>query len=552
MRAPNPHASMIEAPATRPAPRSAIARCGLRWSVPVALAWVTSACFSTEIGLEPALDRINFPVGVALSSGGTRLYVASSNFDLRFDGGVVQVLDADVIGRYLPRSCLEDRDCDGGLRCDSPDGEVMGRCVDDGGSWCGALGEQTAAQRLTHPGPCGALPLSTPGLLLDGAIIAPFVADVRYVPASGDGRPARIVMPVRGDATLHWADVEDDVAGRGPLLDCGQRSDDKCDADHRRGDQSSEATPDGEGLPTEPFGIAVGDQGDVIFVGHQSQGAVSVFENGARGPRLRSVLAGLPANPMGLSTVPAPAVVGAFGLDYQPGVMVSYRFSGPVTPAVELLRYYDAEQSTGVPYLHRAGSGEITTNHSGADTRGIALDASERSACEQACACPDEPAQDDTACFECLMDCAAVPLKVFATNRSPDSLVIGRTRTTLGQLPTDDIPDFSDSRPLRGGPARVVAASVLDEAGDPSPRVFVLSFDAQLMYIYDPRRQEIEAHVKTGLGPQGLAIDPQRGLGYVAHFTDSYIGVVDLDKRHSTYGQVVLSVGEPQPPRSSK
>lgn len=552
MRAPNPHAPEVQAqPVTRALATSATPACRRNWPVLVLLSGLTTGCFSTDAGLEPPLDRLNYPVGLALSAAGSRLYVASSNFDLRFSGGVVQVLDTDVIRQYLPQYCRTDDECDAGEHCAEATAETPFQCVDDSGSWCGALGEQTVAERLTHPGPCGPLRLSTPGLLLDSAIIAPFVADVRYVPASEEGRPARIVMPVRGDATLHWADVEDDVAGTGPLLDCGQGPEGRCDADHRRGDQSSEATATGETLPTEPFGIAVGDHGDAIFVGHQSQGAVSVFENTNEGPRLRSVLRGLPSNPTGLAAIPAPRAAELFDLDYVPGVLVAYRFSGAVEPVVELLRYYDAERAApAVPYLHRAGSGSISTNTSGADTRGLALDASSRAACEATCSC-DAPEQGDD-CRQCLMDCAAVPLRVFASNRSPDSLLIGSTRTILGRLPTDDIPDFSNSEPLRGAPARISSGNITDEDGELSLRVFVLSFDAQLMYIYDPARQELEAHVKTGGGPQAVAVDDARALAYVAHFTESYIGVVDLDKRHPTYGQIVLGVGEPQSPRSSK
>jgi hypothetical protein len=40
---------------------------------------------------------------------------------------------------------------------------------------------------------------------------------------------------------------------------------------------------------------------------------------------------------------------------------------------------------------------------------------------------------------------------------------------------------------------------------------------------------------------------------YVGHFTDSYIGVVDLDmRRPQTFGSMFLTVGKPLPPRESK
>ena len=38
----------------------------------------------------------------------------------------------------------------------------------------------------------------------------------------------------------------------------------------------------------------------------------------------------------------------------------------------------------------------------------------------------------------------------------------------------------------------------------------------------------------------------------VGHFTDSYLGVVDLDQRRSTFGQMIANIGVPVPPPESK
>ncbi len=499
---------------------------------------------------------MNYPVGVALSNEGHSLFVVNSDFDLRFNTGTVQVLDTEVILEHLPRACLVDADCSGGRRCAGDgaeaDASTFGLCVDSAGSPCGDLPLATAADEFSYPGPCTALPLGVAGLQQASAVINPFVADVKYVPGNGR-RGARILMPVRGDATLHWAAVHDDVLGSGPVLDCGQtKGNARCDSDHRLGDEDRERTADDDKLPTEPFGIAVSSDGEAIFVGHQSQGSVSVFDNAQSAPRLRSVLTGLPSNPMGLLAVPPPraAVIGA--VDYTPGVLVSYRFGGSSAPNVELLRYYDSEAAAPAsPYLERAATSPITTNASGSDSRGIDLDASRRDSCERDCdesACSDEQAD---ACRQCQLECAAIGVDVYMANRSPDSLLRGETRPAFGDLARDDVPNFSDAVPLRGSPSRVIVGSITDERGNPAMRVFVLGFDAQLMYIYDPQRREVEAHVKTGPGPQALVVDESRSLGYLAHFTHSYLGVIDLDKRHATYGQVLLSVGSPRPPRTS-
>jgi DNA-binding beta-propeller fold protein YncE len=88
---------------------------------------------------------------------------------------------------------------------------------------------------------------------------------------------------------------------------------------------------------------------------------------------------------------------------------------------------------------------------------------------------------------------------------------------------------------------------------DVEERVFVVCFDSRRIFIYDPTRRVIEATVVTGRGPFALAIDSARGLGYVAHFTDSYLGVISLDQRFPhTYASIIASIGVPQPPRASK
>ena len=55
----------------------------------------------------------------------------------------------------------------------------------------------------------------------------------------------------------------------------------------------------------------------------------------------------------------------------------------------------------------------------------------------------------------------------------------------------------------------------------------------------------VEARVLTGRGPTAIAIDTANALAYVAHFTDSYVGIIDLDRRHATYGTIVRALGRP-------
>jgi len=84
-------------------------------------------------------------------------------------------------------------------------------------------------------------------------------------------------------------------------------------------------------------------------------------------------------------------------------------------------------------------------------------------------------------------------------------------------------------------------------------RIFVVCFDSRRIFVYDPKRRALDAIVSTGRGPYALAVDRVRGLAYLGHFTDSYLGVISLDQRFpQTYATIVASIGTPKAPRSSK
>ena len=84
--------------------------------------------------------------------------------------------------------------------------------------------------------------------------------------------------------------------------------------------------------------------------------------------------------------------------------------------------------------------------------------------------------------------------------------------------------------------------------------------------------RRVDAVIKTGRGPHALAFDTDRvrdeagnpvldaqgnpvwySTMYVAHFTDSYVGVVDLDMRNqATFGAMYMTLGKPVPPKESQ
>ncbi|MBK7586435.1 MAG: hypothetical protein IPI67_40380 [Myxococcales bacterium] len=550
----------------------------------VIAALAVSGCYDTGAGVEPPLERIYFPVGLALSPGQTRLYVVNSDFDLQYNGGSLQAFDLTRLRELLPKACESDADCPGKL-CDLLPTEDNGGhpshwCVDasgpDAGKPCGPLGEKSPASKLLQPGRCSPIRHVNPqdggsSLVVGKVGIGAFATDVIYRPRP-TGPGGRLFIPVRGDATLHYVDVIDDSeAPAMPFeLDCGQAgSGGDCDDNHRRGDDPDEENTRDLRLAPEPFGIAATPDAEAIVVTHQTEGAASLFVSDADawgdgqssfgvGPKLQFTTTGLPQRVIGAAALPVPLLAReglAKNLDatYDPGFLVTFRDAAEI----DLLRYFsDAGSVPARPFMQVAGAVGINANSLGFDSRGIAVDGDERLACEVSC-----PAQPADARFDCLRDCAAIPLRVYVANRAPSSLLVGKTRPNQSLFSTDDLPQFQESIPLTFGPSRVLVGKVISPEGQPETRVFVVCFDSRKIGIYNPKTRLMEDWIETGRGPHALVTelgtDPGSGEatyahGYVGHFTDSYLGVIDLDQRHPTYGTLLATVGKPNAPRASK
>jgi YVTN family beta-propeller protein len=172
----------------------------------------------------------------------------------------------------------------------------------------------------------------------------------------------------------------------------------------------------------------------------------------------------------------------------------------------------------------------------------MAVDTSERTSCEIGCAGDGD----------CLTACAGIAVDVYLANRTPASLLVGNTTSIRRGSIGNDRLQVSSMVPVDAGPSRTVMGEITDENGELQRRVFVASFDSRSVTIYNPDTRAVEARVITGRGPTALAIDSARALAYVAHFTDSYIGVIDLDRRHRTFGNIILALGEPTAPRGDR
>jgi hypothetical protein len=480
----------------------------MRRVIPSALFCVLlSGCFGASDGVEVPVGAIYFPVGLALDPSNEHLFVVSSDFDLQYNAGAIQSYEVKGIAEKLPAGCGDDAD----ETC-RPDFDAYP-----------CQSERTASERLLYPGICGPIEPTVHSSVKIGA----FATDA-VLRQNEDGSKTRLFVPVRGDSTLHWLDIEDGE------MECGQSANEgACDDQHRAGEELTDNTR-GLKLNAEPFAIDASEHGDSIVVTNQTTGTASLFVNdwGSNGPSLQFALSSerIPRRPVGIAAVPNPKYLEKDGDTY----LMTFRDSAQV----RLVRYApDKTSSDTRPFLVDGGGVAITANSVGSDSRGIAVDTSARQAAEARC-------NEDQACLE---QAALVPLDVFVANRAPSSLLIGRTR------PPEQYPYFYDSLPITSGPSRVVLGNVTNASGELERRVFVACFDSRRVFVYDPLRGRMETEILTGRGPHAMVVDEKRALLFVAHFTDSYVGVYSLNLgTPASYGSMLATLGNPKPPRSSK
>jgi hypothetical protein len=146
-------------------------------------------------------------------------------------------------------------------------------------------------------------------------------------------------------------------------------------------------------------------------------------------------------------------------------------------------------------------------------------------------------------------------MAVYVSNRAPASLLVGEVRMGNATGSSEAL-SFYDSSPLSAGPSRVVMGRIHDRRDPPGQfrtRVFVICFDARVVMVFDPVEGRLDGMIRTGRGPHGFVMDPLKPIAYVAHFTDSYIGLVDLDQSHpSTFETIVATIGIPVSPQGTK
>ncbi len=322
-------------------PTASTLRRALR-STCLALGLASVGCPS-NIGIDPPGDVFFYPVSAAASPSGNWLYVTSSDFDLRYNGGTVAPLDL---------TCLRTR------------------ITDPAHSRCAALPAAPAIRCVADRDQPGASVCEARAFIRGDQVrrISPYAVDsavARYPDRT------RLYVAVRGDGSITWFDLDDqgglDCGAAGPLALCGD--------DHRAGSDTSQS-PTAARLPPDPSSISLDPARGWVFVAHQTNEAGvprasllrdSAVNGGGGAPVLLSVLNSLSPGLSGAVLLPR-----ADGSAERSTWMLTSRAEATFTfiqayAGNEVLR--DAS-----PFLYRSALIQVRGLAGGGDSRAIALD----------------------------------------------------------------------------------------------------------------------------------------------------------------------------------
>ncbi len=568
-----------------------------------AAAWASPGCYAGSGGTEPPPSNFYYPVGLAVSNGGNVLYVANSDFDLQWSGGTLQSYDLFMIRRHTAELIEANETGIAPMDGVCANSSAITPCIPlvagypnrepAAGVWQSCLPLSS-----TQPGISNASPLqmngnrvflnqscappvdsSRPVYFKDSATIGAFATDLQLSPGG-----TRMFAPVRGDATVTWAQLTLDLPTDAPAGDpaptggtsisaatwgpfnfsCAQgqaATGTRCDATHQTGNDPNEVgNTRNATMPGEPFGIALTEDGTAMAITHQSVGSTSLLLTGVEGPcgtgaacdpSMQFVLDGVPSAGNGITAVPhdSDAVVRCELVnDQAPCVRQAFLETNHSTAEVDLLRYFDDDGSSlHRPFLERERAYPITTNVPGTDERGIAIDPTPSLMCKakllinspsQACGQPGPPS---AACVAC----GQTPSRVFIASRAPPSIIYGQ----IGEPSVDgdgtfdpDQLDLQGNVPLLAGPSRVYLAPIVDASGHYALRLFVVCYDSAAVFVYDPEQISMlgslaapETIIYVAAGPFAMAFDPFTFEDVAKHEVDAQMGTnlfaVGLDKR---------------------
>jgi DNA-binding beta-propeller fold protein YncE len=294
-------------------------------------------------GVDPPADSFFYPVSVAASPSGGWLYVTSSDFDLRYNGGTVAPVDL---------TCLRARVADPQhARCAALPSAADIRCVVDRDQPGATVCEARAFVRADQVRRISAY-------AIDSAV-------ARYPDRT------RLYVAVRGDGSVTWFDL-DDSGG----LDCGASGAlGRCADNHRVGADAAQS-PTAARLPPDPSSISLDPARGWVLITHQSSDVglarASLIRDGAvagggGAPVLLSALGNLSPGLSGAALLPRAA-----GSDERSTWIVTSRSEA----SFSFFQAYpgNATLRDASPFLYRSAIIGVRGLAGGNNNRAIALD----------------------------------------------------------------------------------------------------------------------------------------------------------------------------------
>jgi hypothetical protein len=479
---------------------------------------VASGCYKSGEGPDPDDKAPYYPVGIAISRSGNFLFLANSNFDLKYNSGTLTALDAvEIRKRAL--------DCRHELKLWRDQAEktaAKGKTIEAAPACRGGVNPDRTPRVQNAATEFAKASVRIGAFAADVSLVDRFKGGVRRE----DG--GRLLVPVRGDASMTVVDFEESPGGI--TLRCAPGATpnhfgDKCAPAWRlTGGEGGGAGSRGLTLEGEPFATATvagpiatpydKSPNGITTVIHQSSGDVSLFVDttvdndlGQPTARLAYTLTGLPGGATAIAPFELP------GDTESPRFLVANRSQS----SMAVVQFFP-DPTVDRSGLVLSGYVNLTPQSQGYDSRGVIVD-------------PPNPGETR-------------PTRAFVTNRTPAAIVVG-------QFDDRGVLSFYDNVALPVGPSRIERAVVGNKTF-----IVAASFDARSLIVFDPDSRRVSNVVLTHRGPYAIAIDAARPdpadatktvqLAYIANFTDSTIQVLDLTPGATE--SLIYSVGAPSGP----
>jgi len=518
-----------------------------------ALVLTGAACGLGQTGIDPPMDQIFWPAGMAVDPNGRWLYVVNSNNDLRFNAGTLIAIDLQQA-----KNDRQKQAADAGLA--SPDAGEMSPWHE-----CSTthFTDDTAAETLanTLDEPC-CFDLLRPHVLncnerayvrADATVqIGSFggvaaIQTYQQDPNDPDsGLVRRIFTVVRAEPSITFVDVTDSgdsvhMRCNGPRQDADpQLRNPFCDDNWRVRRPGGAATTDNV-LPEEPHSLVLDQKLGILYVSH-----LTITVN-------RQVVGG------GISTIDIGGPLDPLAPNVIIGGLVDPRTPNVINSIARVVFPTSAAQGVTALTLNHPGDPNepiYAVARASPDITGMVLQ------CGQHCD-PNEPPPRDLS----LVPGEQVTSSVFLPSGtdvrgfllSPD----GNEAYVLHRN-SPDVTTSTDPAAL------VVLDRGPDQNGEPSNRpsaileicsganqmqfhnagrgnlLYITCFEGGQIYVVDPQALLVVAIIEAGHGPTALTFSPtDPTIAFVADYADNNVAVIDLEPGSPTEYMVVQGLGFP-------